>query len=377
VPPVRASLAIFAAATLLVSCASTARPQPHIQKARTATTSTVSVSVSSCGTGWTATTAGRQRIAVHNVDSRAGEAQLIRPKTGAVFVDVEPLGPGTTTSVDLTLAAGRYAWRCLMEDEPAVLGRTRTLTGHTTGATPGARPVTEADLIPPTQAYERYVSGRLPHLATLVARLRTDLAQSDLTKARHDWLAGHLQYERLGAAYDAFGDLDGAINGLPDGLPKGIHDKGWTGFHRIEYGLWHGQSARQLLPLATTLATDVKRLRHQFATAEIDPLQIGIRAHEISENALEFELTGRTNFGSNSQLDTVTANLHGTQKVLAIVHKLIAPRYAKLPAATTKLRVALRDIAHHASHERIDADISQLCELLAPVADILEPRKTS
>jgi iron uptake system component EfeO len=376
VPPVRGSLAIFAAAALLASCASTTHRQHGTQPAR-ATSTAVSVSVSACGTGWTATRAGRQHIAVHNVDSRAGEAQLIRPKTGAVYVDVEPLGPGTTTTVDLNLAAGRYAWRCLMEDEPAVLGRARTLAGHTAGTiTPGVRPVTEADLIPATQAYERYVSGQLPRLATLVARLRTDLTQNNVSKARRDWLAGHLQYERLGAAYDAFGDLDGAINGLPSGLPKGIHDPGWTGFHRIEYGLWHRQSASRLVPLATTLTTDVKRLRHQFATAEIDPLQIGIRAHEISENALEFELTGRTNFGSNSQLDTVAANLHGTAIVLAIVHKLIAPRYPKLKATTTKLRTALRDLDHHASHERLDADVSQLCELLAPVASILEPRKT-
>jgi iron uptake system component EfeO len=367
---------IFAAAALLVSCGSATRRQHGPHQARKAT-ATVSVSVTACGAGWTATKAGHQHLTVHNVDSRPGEAQLVRPKTGAIFVDVEPLGPGTTTTVDLNLAAGRYAWRCLMEDEPAVLGRARTLTGHTAGTpTPGVRPVTQADLIPATQAYERYVSGQLPRLAGLVSRLRTDLIQNNLSKARHDWLSGHLQYERLGAAYDAFGDLDGAINGLPNGLPKGVHDQGWTGFHRIEYGLWHGQPTSRLVPLATTLANDVKRLRHQFATAEIDPAQIAIRAHEIAENALQFELTGRTNFGSNTQLETVAANLHGTAQVLTIVHKLIAPRYPKLKATTTKVRTALRDLDHHASHERVDADISQLCELLAPIASILEPRKT-
>jgi iron uptake system component EfeO len=371
--PARGPLVFLAAAAVLASCAS----GTHRTDEARATTDAVSVSVSSCGTGWAPTAAGPHHITVHNVDSRGGEAQLIAPKTGAVFADVEPLGPGTTTTVDLTLAAGRYAWRCLMEDEPAVIGKTITLTGSATGATPGVRPVTQADLVPATKAYERYVSGQLPNLATLVARLRTDLLRKHRTAARRDWLRAHLEYERLGAAYDAFGDLDAAINGLPAGLPNGVHDKHWTGFHRIEYGLWHGQATSALVPLATRLSADVTQLRHQFATAEIDPAQIAIRAHEISENALQFELTGSSDFGSHSQLDTVRANLQGTERVLAIVHSLIAPRYPKLAATESQLHTTQRDLAHHASHERIDADVSQLCELLAPVATILEPRKTS
>jgi hypothetical protein len=41
------------------------------------------------------------------------------------------------------------------------------------------------------------------------------------------------------------------------------------------------------------------------------------------------------------------------------------------------LHAALADVAAPAGHERIDADVSELCELLAPVATILEPRRTS
>ena len=44
----------------------------------------------------------------------------------------------------------------------------------------------------------------------------------------------------------AFGDADGVINGTDAGLPGGVHDPDFTGFHRIEYGLWHGESTRSL-----------------------------------------------------------------------------------------------------------------------------------
>jgi iron uptake system component EfeO len=333
--------------------------------------------VNACGEGWTSTHAGVQRITVHNTDFRSGEVQLINPRTGAVYADVEPIGPSTFVPVRVSLSAGSYAWRCLMEDEPAITGATVHITGAAHGTTPGVVPVSQADLIPATRAYEKYVRGQIPRLITLTDTLRDDIVSGDLAKAKQDWLPAHLQYERLGAAYDAFGDLDGAINGLPSGLPGGVHDSKWTGFHRVEYGLWHGQSKTALKPYAEFLATDVRALRHQFATAELDPLQISIRAHEISENALQFELTGQTNFGSNSNLATVRANLEGTAEVLRILHGLLAPRFKALPQVQRALDGAEHDIDTHADHERIDADVSELCEQLAPIASILEPRRTS
>ena len=335
------------------------------------------VSVTACGQGWTSTRAGQQQITVHNTDYRAGEAQLINPRTGAVYADVEPIGPGTSDSLRVSLSAGAYAWRCLMEDEPAITGTTVHLTGTAHGTTPGIVPVSQADLIPATRAYERYVRAQLPRLITLTDTLRADIVAGGRVRARQDWLPAHLLYERLGAAYDAFGDLDSAINGLPNGLPGGVRDAKWTGFHRLEYGLWHDGSMNELEPYADFLATDVRALRRQFATAEIDPLQISIRAHEISENALQFELTGQTNFGSDSNLATVRANLKGTAEVLRILHSLLVPRYPALPQVGRALVAAERDIDAHADHERIDADLSELCELLAPIASMLEPRRTS
>ena len=35
-----------------------------------------------------------------------------------------------------------------------------------------------------------------------------------------------------------------AVDGLPDGLAAGVRDPDFTGLHRIEYGLWHGQQRR-------------------------------------------------------------------------------------------------------------------------------------
>ncbi|GAA3024582.1 EfeM/EfeO family lipoprotein [Microbacterium dextranolyticum] len=345
---------------------------------------TVLVSVDSCGQGWTTPTAGAQRMTIRNVDSRAGEVYLTDAQSGAVYADIDPIGPGTQTEMDITLTAGAYAFRCAMEDEGTVTGPTATVVGTATDAATPVAAVSQADLVPATLQYEKYVTDRLPVLARLTSTLRADLAAGDLEAARADWLPAHVEYETLGAAYGAFGDLDDRIDGLPNGLPRGPADPAWTGFHRVEFGLWHGEAASTLAPLGDDLASAVSDLSDTFAHAQIDPLQISLRAHEITENAVQFELTSATDFGSDSNLATISANLEGTTTVIDILAPLLASRdpgfsrmrahldstRADVPAAGSDLRALPL-----ATRQRLDADLSQLAEDLAPVAALLDPRR--
>lgn len=380
---------IVAASVLVAGCGSS-----HHRATSTSAppgVTTINVSLSRCGTGWTNPKVGHENFLLRNSDTRGGEVFLTDAKTGAVFAYVEPLGPGSTANLAVDLTGGRYAFRCAMQDEDVVVGPTVTLAGTAKVVSPSVLPVSQQQLIGPTKQYETYVTRKLPGLATLLAALRNDIAAGNLAKARADWLPAHLEYERLGAAYGAFGDADGEINGSPDGLPGGVDDKEFVGFHRIEYGLWHGQSATTLRPLADQLVTAVAGLRKNFRNTQIDPLDVSIRAHEITENALQFELTGQTDFGSNSNLATVRANLDGTQAVLAILKPLLTPRYPALAQLDRELATAEHDLdaQHHGvawtplakltrpQRERINADISELTELLAPIAAICEPRRTS
>jgi iron uptake system component EfeO len=351
----------------------------------------VSVSVTACGTGWSAHRAGPQHLVLQNTDSRPGEVRLVAPSTGAVFADIEPLGPGTSRPLDITLAAGSYAFRCVMEDEAAVTGRPVRLVGEATAPAPGVVPADQAELIAPTQRYERYVRARLPSLAAQVRRLRADVAGNDLVAARADWLRAHLAYEHLGAAYDAFGDLDAVVNGLPDGLPRGRHDPGWTGFHRVELGLFHAASARSLLPEVDRLSAGVSRLRTRFDHVQVDPLTLTIRAHEIAENALQTSLTGHDDFGSHTGLATVLANLEGTRRVLAMLRPALTERHLDLAVIEASLDRAERAAAQgrrgghwlapsampRREREAVDSAVGQLAERLASVASVLEPRRTS
>jgi iron uptake system component EfeO len=351
----------------------------------------VQIGLSDCGSGWTKAVAGQQDFLLVNSDLRDGEAQLIDPATGAVYAEVEPMGSGSSAEMRIVLGHGSFAFRCVMEDDGASTGPTVTISG--TMATPVAPvlPVTWNDLVPVTKAAETYVLGGIPGLITDTQALRADLGRGDVAAARRDWLPAHLDYERLGAAYNAFGAADAEINGLPDGLPGGVADPKFTGFHRLEYGLWHGQSAGALVPVADALITAERGLQTSFPNT-LDPTDVSIRAHEITENTVQFTLTGRDNLGSDSSLATARANLDGTKAMLNLLRPLLTPRYSGLPKLDTLLTTTDQDLAGlrqadgtypalvalpSATRERVDGDFSQLSEQLAPVAAICEPRRTS
>ncbi|KOX04479.1 iron permease [Streptomyces sp. NRRL B-1140] len=351
---------------------------------------TVAVSETDCGQGFTAPKPGRQDFRMHNTGNQTSEVYLIDPASNAVYGEVEGLAPGTTRDLVATVAGGTYAWRCVPADGGAVTSQAVRVTGA--AGAHAVLPVSERDLTAPLTAYKAYVNRGLSTLVAQTRRLGDDIRAGHLDTARADWLTAHRTYASLGAAYGTFEDFDQKINGRPDGLPGGVHDPGFTGFHRIEYGLWHGQSAAELKGPAQQLADNAAGLRKAFPHQDFDPADLPLRAHEILENTLQFELTGDTDQGSGTGLATADANLAGTRELLTVLRPLLTPRAPRLlptvDADLTRLQ-RLLDSEHHGGRwtpvdrldpevkARIDGATGQLLEDLSPVPDLLEIRKSA
>ncbi|MCQ4083734.1 EfeM/EfeO family lipoprotein [Streptomyces sp. RB6PN25] len=351
----------------------------------------VQISASMCGDGWLRPHGGLQVFDVRNFSDSPAEVDLTDAATGKVFGEIEGLAPGTTRPLQVTLGNGSYAFKCIPDDADAVTGTTVTISGSQAVSGPAALPVTLQDLIPPAISYQKWIGDRMADLAAKVGALKSAIDSGDLAAARSAWLPAHLVYERMGAAYGTFGDADKAINGTTAGLAGGTGDPHFTGFHRIEYGLWHGQSASQLRGPAAQLADDISQLRASWAQARMDPGDLGLRAHEILENTLQFELTGRTDYGSGSNLATARANLDGTRTVLAYLRPLLTSRDPALPqleAQLDRLQHTLDSFDTPSGwtpfdkltldqRERVDADLSESVEQLAQVAAVFDVRRTS
>ncbi|WP_326694874.1 MULTISPECIES: EfeM/EfeO family lipoprotein [unclassified Streptomyces] len=350
----------------------------------------VEVSLGACGHGWTRPRPGTQVFDLRNTSTGPAEVDLVDPRTGAVHAEVEGLAPGTAREMRVTLGGGSYAFRCLPDDADAVTGPTVRIPGNARGG-PHVVPVTEHDLIPPTLTYQKWIGERTIELARKTDVLKKAVDSGDLAAARKAWLPAHLVYERMGAAYGTFGDADAAVNGTDAGLPEGPHDPDFQGFHRVEYGLWHGESAASLRGPTDRLAHAVHALRDNWPQQRMDPADLGLRAHEVLENTIRFELTGRTDFGSGSNLATVRANLDGTRELLSVLRPLLTtrdPDLARTDAWLDRTERTVEGFGHDgrwtpldrlatADRERLNGDVSEATELLSSAAAICDLRRTA
>jgi iron uptake system EfeUOB component EfeO/EfeM len=351
--------------------------------------SVITVSSNQCGGPWSVPGPGWHTIQVSNQGTAGAEIDLVDPASGAVYAEIENTGPGTVNPITIDFGSGRYALLCLFSDASPDQGTTVTVAGHATG-TKAVQPVTYDDLIPYAKKYGPIEEAGIKVLARETATLDAAVRRGNLTAARGDWLTAHLQYETLGDAYSAFGDFDTEIDGRAD--PTGVNSSQWTGFFRLEYGLWHGQSRSTLTQVAGTLKSYVDQLALWWPTQQVPLADLGRRAHEVIENALEFQLTGHDDYGSGTTLASTVAAITASRVLLGLLHPLIAPRdpqLASVYAGLAQLQSLLekekqpngRWLAESAlpepTREAIDAAAGQVLQELAPIASITEPRNTA
>lgn len=362
----------------------------------------VQVTPAACAPGWSGTGAGSREFAVANKSGHTVEVDLVQAITQGVVAEIETLGPATTATMSATLAPGAYFFRCLADGLPATTSATVQAAGSDDG--PGAdagagagagavsvpmavKPVAVADLEPAATAYDGYVAPQLATLMGQVATVRSDIAAGQVAAARRDWLQAQLTWERVGAAYDSFADLGDVIDGLPQAHPGGVDDTGFTGLHRLEYGLWHDQPASVLLPVTDRLGADVTTLRGKLGQITVDPTDMPTRAHEILEDALRDHLNGLTDEGAQAAYPETWADVQGTHTVLDELAPLITDRDPTLlPEVNAQLDALTRALlATQAARswqpvsavplparERVDAAIGAVLENLALVPDLLE-----
>ena len=350
--------------------------------------STITVSDQGCAPQWAPTTSGRHIYSVHDTGSSPEEVSIVGPNHRSVYAALEMVAPGTTLTMVAVLPPGRYSWECEADDGTESYSNEEAVTGS---PAPGASPyipVNYEQLAGAVTLYRRHVTTGLEQLATDTDRLQHAVAAGHLDLAKRLWLVAHLDYARLGAAYDTFGTFATRIDGRADGLKHGVRSPHFTGFLRLEYGLWHGQSVAVLTHVASALDRAVHGLVRAFPTEQTNPNDIALRAHEILENALQFELTGDTDEGSHTNLATVAANIAGTRMALAslapllhsvdpqLLHRL-SNRLRGLASLFARYHrpdggwVALQSLSRR-QREQLDGAVGEMLEQLSPLPDHLE-----
>jgi high-affinity iron transporter len=369
--------------------------------ASAASTTTVTITRNACAPDWTSATAGTQTFTVDNESGMPGEINL-DDSSGDIVAEIETIGPATSAPLTATLTSGTYVWKCFMGSQPTTASQpvqvtatgnapppSRTANSPVSSGPVAVKPVTVSELTGPNKQYQAYAAGQLAALAQAVTRIEADLRGRNIAAAKTDWLTAQLDWERVGASYDSFGTLGLAVDGLPDGIVGGVNSKNFTGLHRLEYGLWHGQSAATLLPVSVTLASNVATVRRNLTSDNLagDPTNLPIRAHEILEDALRDHLSGIDDLGGGAAFEMTYADTQVASAVLGYLTPLLNARQPGLPAiAANELSILQQallatrvngqweslDTASLTARENVDAAIDATLETLSAVPDLLE-----
>jgi iron uptake system component EfeO len=114
---------------------------------------------------------------------------------------------------------------------------------------------------------------------------------------------------------------------------SGPEDPEFTGFHRIEKGLWEDGSADGLAGVADQLQSDVQALAGNVRSLTITPDVMVNGAAGLIEEAAQTKITGEEERYSKTDLDTFAANVEGAKVIYDGVTGLIAEVDPELDAA--------------------------------------------
>jgi len=222
----------------------------------------------------------------------------------------------------------------------------------------------------PFAASRSYDAAQLAVLVPELGALRHALRSGNRSASQAAWKTAWARYLRLGGVYGMFGAIDQKIDGTPGVLPGGTHDPHFSGFHRIEMGLWTGAPLASLLGWEARLAVDVSRLRRIVGTIALDPLDYVARAHEILEDAQRDLLSGTDVRWSGAGVLGTAAGLDATQEVLDTLRNLLDGREDAIETVDTwivRLRATLDSIRR--AHGGVWPTNAQLTQLQAEQLD--------
>ncbi|MBC3953056.1 iron uptake system protein EfeO [Pseudomonas folii] len=319
--------------------------------------------------------AGKNAFRIVNRSERAVEWEIL---DGVLVIEErENIAPGLSQVINANLQPGDYAITCGLLSNPR--GTLHVTPTAESDANAKARPSMVA-FIGPLSEYRVYLSTQGSALIKAVNALQDAIAAGDLSAAQAAYLPARAAYQRIAPAAQRLAELDNAINARADYYEKREQDPGFSGFHRLEYGLFDQHSVEGLLPVAQRLQTDVTTLKQQLLAQNMAPEQLASVIARNMRSLAEIRSNGEEERYSHSDLNGFVANLEGTRKVIELLRPMLAKSAKSLleqiDAAAAALDTELNGLSTGTgmrSYDQVDAEQRKLIASKAKaLADALD-----
>jgi iron uptake system component EfeO len=287
---------------------------------------TITLTDDGCTPSPATVTAGPINFEIKNsTATKVSEAELLRGDT--IMGEKENLTPGLSGSFSLKLEAGKYQVYC-----PNAKTEKVDFTVSGSAAAGSSDPAVATALTGATAKYQQYVAAEVDKLLPATKTFTDAVRAGNLDAAKKAFAPARYYYEEVEPVAESFGDLDPDIDARIDDVDN-VAD--WTGFHRIEKGLWEDRSTKGLAPIATKLDQDVAKLKTLVATVKFQPAQLANGATELLNEVASSKITGEEDRYSHTDLSDFEANVIGAQSAF----QLLQPALEKIdPTLSSNVR---------------------------------------
>ena len=179
------------------------------------------------------------------------------------------------------------------------------------------------DLVQPITDYKIYVTDKTEELVADTKAFTGAIKAGDLEKARALYAPTRMHYEAIEPIAELFSDLDVSIDARADDYEKKEEDPAFTGFHRIEYGLWEKNSTDGLGEYADRLMADIETLNARVNDLTFPPEKVVGGAAALMEEVAATKISGEEDRYSHTDLWDFKANFDGSQKIFQLVQPML------------------------------------------------------
>ncbi|GEL05767.1 EfeM/EfeO family lipoprotein [Rummeliibacillus sp. G93] len=194
-------------------------------------------------------------------------------------------------------------------------------------------------------AYKKFALGQMDHFIVETDKFVKAVKAGDIKKAKEIYPVARMYFERSEPIAESFGDLDPRIDArLADLKEEGQGVEDWTGYHKIEYGLWKENKTKGYEKTADQLLADSKELRARVETVEVTPDTMLTGAVDLLNEVSTSKITGEEEIYSHTDLYDFKANVEGAEKIFTILKDQIENKDPKLVKDLTEKFEAVNDL---------------------------------
>ncbi|WP_347267469.1 iron uptake system protein EfeO [Paracoccus sp. (in: a-proteobacteria)] len=278
----------------------------------------VTVKATTCEPNAITVAGGRRRFEIVNASDRPIEWEIL---DGVMVVaERENIAPGYRTTLEVQLQPGEYAITCGLLSNPR---GTLSVTASDEAAQ-AASEVTLRKFLGPLAEYRVYLVMQGNAALKAAEALQAAIAAGDLEAAQAAWREARLPYRRIEPLASRFSDLEGRIDPQALYLKDREQDPAFSGYHRLEYGLFHNASTEGLAPVADQLVADLRALAAPLKETPLDPgLLIELPA-EAAIQIAQAQVPQGENLYAGNDLDDLAASMEGIGKLAGLLRQVVA-----------------------------------------------------